>query len=123
VASSDESRPSEADAAVPGQLRSSLQAPELGENSEELASLGGGKVVIEQILSGTLVSPVDYNQTHDEWVLILEGAAVLEVGDKRFDLAQGDCLLLPARVTHRLVETRAGTSWLAVHCSLERGFS
>jgi cupin 2 domain-containing protein len=101
--------------ALRGKLRPASQAPELGETSEELARLGRGDVVIEQILSGALPSPVDYDQSHDEWVLVLEGAAVLEVGDKRFDLTQGDALLLPARVPHRLIECRPGTSWLAVH--------
>jgi cupin 2 domain-containing protein len=99
-----------------GKLRPSSQAPELGEYSEELVRPGLGNVVIEHILSGALTAPVDYNQSHDEWVLVLEGAAVVEVGDQRFDLTAGDWLLLPARVPHRLVESRPGTSWLAVHC-------
>ena len=99
-----------------GRIRSSSQAPEFGENSEELARLGQGNVVIEHILSGALPSPVHYDQAHDEWVLVYEGAAVLEVGDERFDLIRGDWVLLPARVPHRLVETLPGTSWLAVHC-------
>jgi cupin 2 domain-containing protein len=102
--------------ALRGKLRPSRQAPEVGEHREELARLGHGGVVIEQILSGALPSPVDYDQSHDEWVLLVEGAAVLEVGDKRFDLTRGDSLLLPARVPHRLIECRPGTSWLAVHC-------
>ncbi len=99
--------------ALRGTLWSSSQAPDLGETSEELARLGN--VVIEHILSGALPSPVDYDQSHDEWVLVLEGAAVLEVGDERFDLSRGDWVLLPANVPHRLVESRLGTAWLAVH--------
>ncbi|HUJ66586.1 MAG TPA: cupin domain-containing protein [Acidimicrobiales bacterium] len=86
----------------------------MGENSQVLADLG--QVAIEHILSGTLPSPVDYDQSHDEWVLVLEGGAVLEVRGERFDLGRGDWVLLPAKVPHRLVETRPGTSWLAVHC-------
>lgn len=96
-----------------GRLRSPDQAPVVGESSEETARLG--PVVIEHILSGALPEPVDYNQSHDEWVLVLEGEAVLEVDDQRVDLVRGDWLLLPAEVPHRLVETRPGTSWLAVH--------
>jgi cupin 2 domain-containing protein len=97
-----------------GRLRPSSQAPPHGETSEQPARLG--HVVIEHILSGTLASPVDYDQSHDEWVLVLEGAAVLEVGEERLDLTRGDWVLLPAHVRHRLVESRPGTSWLAVHC-------
>jgi cupin 2 domain-containing protein len=98
-----------------GRLKSSRQAPELGENIEELARLGHGKVVIEHILSGLLPSPVDYDQSHEEWALVLEGAAVLEVDGKRVDLARGDWVLLPANLPHRLVECQPGTSWLTMH--------
>jgi cupin 2 domain-containing protein len=101
--------------ALRGTLSSSSLTPALGEITEELARLGRGDVVIEHILSGALPSPVDYQQSQDEWVLVLEGAAVLEVGDERFDLTRGDWVLLPASVPHRLVDSRPGTSWLTVH--------
>jgi mannose-6-phosphate isomerase-like protein (cupin superfamily) len=42
---------------------------------------------------------------------------VLEVGDERVELGGGDWILLPAHVPHRLVVTRPGTSWLALHAS------
>ena len=74
-----------------------------------------GHVVVEQILSGRLDDPVDYCQEHDEWVVVLEGGAVLEVGNERLDMSGGDWVLLPAGVSHRLAETQPGTSWLAIH--------
>lgn len=98
---------------VRGRLRPSSQAPETGEISEEPARFGN--VVIEHILSGDLEEPVDYDQTQDEWVLVLEGAAVMQVADERLEMTSGDWVFLPAHVQHRLVETRPGTSWLAVH--------
>jgi hypothetical protein len=64
--------------AVTGRLRPSADAPPKGEWSEEIAQLGG--VVVEHILSGALRSPVDYDQDHDEWVVLLNGEATLEVG-------------------------------------------
>lgn len=70
--------------------------------------------MVEQILSGTLGSPQDYDQAHDEWVVVLIGGALLEVGDERLDLVAGDWVLLEAHVPHRLVETVPGTSWLAL---------
>ena len=72
-------------------------------------------VVVEEILSGRLARPVDYVQEQDEWVVVLEGGAVLEVGDEHLELGAGDWVLLPAAVPHRLVETAPGTRWLAVH--------
>jgi cupin 2 domain-containing protein len=96
-----------------GRLQSAADAPAVGERTVTIARLGG--VVLEQILSGRLPSPVDYDQPQDEWVLLLAGAAVLEVNDVRFDLTSGDWVLLPAHVPHRLVDTTPGTIWLALH--------
>jgi cupin 2 domain-containing protein len=101
--------------ALRGPVRPASDAPAVGERSEELARLGG--VVVEQILSGALAAPVDYDQDHDEWVLLLSGGATLEVGDETLDLVGGDWVLLAAHVRHRLVQTVPGTSWLAVHAT------
>lgn len=103
---------------VRGRLSPAVEAPEAGERSEVLAQLGGA--VVEYILSGNLSSPVDYDQPHDEWVVVLDGAAVLEVNDERVALGSGDWVLLPAHVPHRLVHTEPGTRWLALHAS-DRG--
>jgi cupin 2 domain-containing protein len=98
---------------VSGRLRPSSDAPAVGERSEELARLGG--VVVEHIVSGAVAAPVDYDQDHDEWVVLLSGGATLKVGDEGLDLAAGDWVLLPAHVRHRLVETVPGSTWLALH--------
>jgi hypothetical protein len=60
----------------------------VGERSEEVARLRG--IVVEHILSGVLTSPLDFDQVHYEWVLLLEGRALLAVGDERLDLSAGD---------------------------------
>ena len=98
---------------VGGRLCPPSDVPAVGERSEELAQLGG--VVVEHIVSGALSAPVAYDQDHDEWVLLLQGGATLEVEDERLDLVAGDWLLLRAHVPHRLVEAVPGTSWLALH--------
>jgi hypothetical protein len=61
-------------------------------------------LTVEQILSGALPEPASYEQAHDEWVLVLES---------------GDWLLLPAGCPHTLLETRPGTSWLALHLAAD----
>ena len=71
--------------------------------------------MVEQILSGPDVAPEDYLQDQDEWITLLAGGAVLEVGGERVELGPGDWVLLPGGVPHRLVEVRSGTNWLAVH--------
>jgi cupin 2 domain-containing protein len=98
---------------VRGRLRPPSNAPAVGEGSEQLAMLGG--VVVEQILSGALGAAVDYDQDHDEWVLLLSGGATLEVEGESLALGAGDWVLLGAHVPHRMVETVPGTSWLALH--------
>lgn len=98
---------------VRGRLLPPGDAPAVGERMEELARVAG--VLVEHILSGELGAPVDYNQAHDEWVLVLSGRARLDVGSEHLELTGGDWVMLPAHVPHRLVETEAGTSWLAVH--------
>lgn len=103
---------------VRGRLPSAVEPPELGERSEEIARIDG--TVIEHIVSGNLAAPVDYDQAHDEWVVVLDGAAVLEVEGERVDLGSGDWVLLSAHVPHRLVETLPGTSWLALHAAERR---
>ena len=97
---------------VPGRLLPSSDAPSVGERGEEVVRLGG--IVVEQILSGTLAASVDYDQDHDEWVVVLNGGAVLEVGGARLDLVAGDSIFFPAHLTHRLIETVPGTNWLAL---------
>jgi cupin 2 domain-containing protein len=84
-----------------------------GERVEQIVHVG--ETVIEQILSGELDEPFEYDQDHDEWVVVLRGAAELEVNGERLSLKPGDWVLLPRRTSHRLVQTTRGTSWLAVH--------
>ena len=96
-----------------GRLRGSSAAPLVGERVETLVSDEG--VVIEQILSGSLAAPAEFRQDHDEWVVVLGGSAVVDVGGERVELCDGDWLVVPRDVVHRVLDTTPGTSWLAVH--------
>lgn len=78
-------------------------------------------VRIERIVSTGQVTPEGYwyDQTEDEFVLLLSGAAVLhfEADDRRITLAAGDWMEIPAHVRHRVdwTDPEAPTVWLAVH--------
>jgi quercetin dioxygenase-like cupin family protein len=48
-------------------------------------------------------------------VLVLEGRARLLVDETEIELQAGEWLLLPAGCPHTVLETQAGTSWLALH--------
>ena len=50
----------------------------------------------------------------EESVLVLEGEAVAEIGDQRFDLVAGDATWVPAGVPHATVAS--GTSELVLVC-------
>lgn len=95
-----------------GSLRTGSTAPHHGEETVALATVGGA--VVEQILSGRLGAPVDYVADVDEWVLVLEGRAVLEVAGTPVELRAGDWMMLPAHTAHRLLDTEPGTNWLTV---------
>ena len=96
--------------------RGSLHAgapPEHGERFDALARIGG--VTIELIVSGPGVAPTRYLQDHDEWVVVLDGAARLTLDGTPVELHAGEWVLLPAHVPHEVVSVAAGTRWLAVH--------
>jgi mannose-6-phosphate isomerase-like protein (cupin superfamily) len=95
-----------------GRLRAGRAAPDEGEETVVLATVGGA--VVEQILSGRLDAPVDYLAGVDEWVVVLGGRATLEVAGELLELHAGDWVLLPAGTPHRLVDTDPGTNWLTV---------
>lgn len=98
-----------------GRLASGEAAPARGEDVIELATVQGAHV--EQILSGRVTTPVDYLQDHDEWVMVLEGTAVVDLEGAPVAMAAGDWILLPANQPHRLTSVEPGTTWLAVHGS------
>ena len=84
----------------------------------ELLSRPG--VCIERIVSTGQSTPTDapYDQAHDEWVVLLQGAAGLWVdGETERNLLPGDHLLFPAHRLHRITWTAKDepTVWLAVH--------
>jgi mannose-6-phosphate isomerase-like protein (cupin superfamily) len=105
-------------APVRGRLAHSSTAPTVGERVDVV--LGGPAATIEHILSGTLDDAVAYRQDHDEWVVVLEGSADLEVDGEVYELTTGDWLLLPEGIPHRLIRTAAGTRWLAVRLASGR---
>jgi cupin 2 domain-containing protein len=75
---------------------------------------------IERIVSTGQASPAGfwYDQSWDEWVVLLAGAARLAVeGETETTLAPGDYVFLPAHKRHRVAWTdlEKQTVWLAVH--------
>jgi cupin 2 domain-containing protein len=95
------------------------------EGAEEFAILYDDSALrIESIVSRSHQSPdgLWYDQDEDEWVLVVRGSAVLEFdGGELVQMSEGDYLLIPRRLRHRIQQTSEETVWLAVH--LKKGNS
>lgn len=72
-------------------------------------------VTINRIVSNALEEGVWYDQDEDEWLLLLEGTARLEVDGDEKRLEKGDMLFIGAHTKHQLLGTSADALWLTVH--------
>jgi cupin 2 domain-containing protein len=75
---------------------------------------------IERIVSHGHCTPTGqwYDEASDEWVLLLEGKAILGYEDGcTINMAVGDYLFIPAHTRHRVEWTQpdSKTIWLAIH--------
>ncbi|MEX0741030.1 MAG: cupin domain-containing protein [Pseudohongiella sp.] len=95
-------------------------APQAEELSHMLAGNLVNGVKIERLVSRGHVTPEDewYDQTQHEWVVVLEGEAIIAFQGEREDihLGPGDYVNIPAHCRHRVAWTRPDTNtvWLAV---------
>lgn len=96
-----------------GNLFADASAPASGERFETL--LRHRNLLVERIVSSALVTGTHYVQPQDEWVLLLNGAARLQVAGATVLLGDGDYLFLPAGTPHAVEQVSAGAIWLAVH--------
>lgn len=95
-----------------GRLGDPSAAPATGEITRFVARVPGA--MVEEIHSGALAEPTEYDADVDEWVLVLRGSATLIVEGERLELGPGDWVLLPAGTPHTLARTEPGTHWIAV---------
>jgi len=59
-----------------------------------------------------------YDQLQDEWVILLQGNAMIEIRDEEIiELEAGDYIFLPAHKVHRVNQTSKTPHciWLAIH--------
>ncbi|WP_348946155.1 cupin domain-containing protein [Chitinibacter sp. FCG-7] len=96
-----------------GNLFADAQPPQDGERFEPLHQQAG--LLIERIVSSARIAQQEYIQTQDEWVLLLQGEATLEVAGQEITLRTGDYLLIPAQTPHTVRRVSEGALWLAVH--------
>ncbi len=76
---------------------------------------------LERIVSSGQRTPDGewYDQPHDEWVALLQGAARLRIDNQPdlLELGPGDSVHLPAHCRHRVewTDPEQATIWLALH--------
>ncbi len=87
--------------------------PHEGERFDTI--LSHKNLVVERIVSSEAITPQEYVQAQDEWVLLVQGKAVLQLAGESISLKAGDHLFLPAGVPHAVLRTSEGAMWLAVH--------
>jgi len=87
--------------------------PKIGESFTTL--LEHKNIKINRIVSSDNLEPKEYIQDEDEWVVVLEGEAILLINGVEKILTKGDTLFIPAKTPHRVIKTKQGTLWLAVH--------
>ena len=75
-------------------------------------------IKIEKIVSNGQTSPENfwYEQEKSEFILLLEGFAILEFENREVELKKGDCLNIEAMEKHRVKYTSLDepTIWFAV---------
>ena len=96
-----------------GNLFADSVPPLAGERFDVL--LEHKNLVVERIVSAADPAPTRYVQTQDEWVVLLRGAATLEVAGEPRELRSGDYVFLPAGTPHTVTAASEGALWLAVH--------
>ena len=72
-------------------------------------------IKIMRIVSTDDFDAIEYVQEEDEWVVLLEGRATLQMRDKELTLTKGDTVWIPAKTPHKILDMDSGTLWLAVH--------
>lgn len=96
-----------------GNLFAGIEPPEKGERFESLLTYKN--LSVERIVSSEAIIPMEYIQSQDEWVALIQGRARIKVADETVTLNSGDYLFLPAGVPHIVKQVSHGAIWLAVH--------
>lgn len=98
---------------TPASLFADALPPAIGERFDTL--LQHGRVVIERIVSSSQPDQLEYRQSQDEWVVLLQGQAELVVDGQSVELQAGQHVFIAAGTPHTVKQTTQGAMWLAVH--------
>jgi cupin 2 domain-containing protein len=92
--------------------------PRRADREDFLTLFENSSAKVERIVSHSHSSPPGfwYDQSWDEWVIVMRGSATLEFeGGELVELKEGDYLTIAKHLKHRVARTNRETVWLAVH--------
>jgi len=69
---------------------------------------------IEAIRSRLTRPGMHYNQEEDEWVMLIDGTAQLEINGELRHLQKGDFLFIPHHTPHRVLSTSNDALWIGI---------
>ena len=87
--------------------------PDSGESFSTLFEDKNIRVV--RIVSSEDIDSKLYNQKEDEWIVLLNGEASLDIDGDIQKLKKGDTLFIPTHTPHRVLKTKKGTLWLSIY--------
>lgn len=88
------------------------------ENSEIFTPLfQNQRIKIESIRSWLKTPGEIYDQTEDEWVVLLIGEASLQINEQRLNMRAGDYCFIPCHTRHQVLSTSSDALWLGVFSS------
>ena len=85
------------------------------DNEEFTTLLEHKNVKISRIVSNTLKTEQVFCSDKDEWVIVIQGCAKLEIDNQTHKLVKGQSLFIPANTEHKLLKTKKVVIWLAVY--------
>ncbi|MDR1461333.1 MAG: cupin domain-containing protein, partial [Campylobacteraceae bacterium] len=68
-------------------------------------------IEITHIVSSSKLSDILYDQDEDEFVIVLEGEAVLNIEEQRVCLKKGEYIFIKAHEKHRVLNCKDNTHW------------
>ncbi len=72
-------------------------------------------IKISRIVSSSKIEKKVYIQEDDEFVVVLEGKAKLEIDGHIVTLTKGEHIFIKAKTPHQVISTLSGTLWLAIY--------
>ena len=87
--------------------------PKSGETLTTL--LSHKNININHIVSSDNIEAIEYQQEEDEWLVLLEGEAILFINNQEKQLKKGETFFIPSQTPHKVLKTKDGTAWLTVH--------